>query len=54
MIIIYVMSFILVGSLAQNLMVEADMQTDTVLHSSYKLIIYKLTVHDVRLLAQSR
>jgi hypothetical protein len=52
--IIYVTSFILVGRLAQNLMVKADMQTDTVLHSSYKLTTYKPTVHVVRLVPQSR
>jgi hypothetical protein len=52
--IIYVMSFIAVGSIAQNLVGKAYMPTDTVLHSSYKIIIYKPTVHDFRLLPQSR
>lgn len=52
--IIFVMSFITVGSLAQNLMVKAYMPTDTVLHSSYKIVIYKQTVCDFRHLPQSR
>lgn len=52
--IIFVMSFIAVGNLAQNLVVKAYMPTDTVLHPSYKIIIYKPTVRDFRLLPQSR
>jgi len=52
--IIFVMSFITVGSLAQNLTVKAYMPTDTVLHSSYKIIIYKPTMYEFRLLPQSR
>ena len=52
--IIFVMSFITVGSLPQNLIVKAYMPTDTVLHCSYKIIIYKPTVCDFRLLPQSR
>lgn len=52
--IIYAMSFIAVGSLVQKFVGKAYMSTDTVLHSSYKIIIYKPTVRDFRLLPQSR
>ena len=47
--IIFVMSFITFGSLAQNLIVKAYTPTDTVLHANYKIIIYKPTVCDFRL-----
>ena len=52
--ITFVMSFIAVGNLAQNLVVKACVPTDTVLHSSYKIIFYKPKVRDFRLLPQSR
>jgi hypothetical protein len=52
--IIFVMNFTTVGSLAQDLIVKADMQIDTFFRSSYKIMIYKPTVHDFRLLPQSR
>ena len=52
--IIFVMNFTTVGSLAQDLIVKADMQIDTFFCSSYKIKIYKPTVRDFRLLPQSR
>jgi hypothetical protein len=52
--IIFTMSFIAVGNLAQNLVVKAYMPTVTVLYSSHKIIINKATVRDFRLLPQNR
>ena len=40
---IFVISFITVDNLAQNLKVKTDRHTDTVLHLCYKIIVYKPT-----------